>query len=45
MVIVQGQTDLPEIVPALRATGRFAHLLHGWQQQCHQDRKNRDHDQ
>ncbi len=45
MVIVQGQSELLEVVLALRAAGRLASLLNGRQEQCDQDGDNRDHNQ
>ncbi len=43
---VQGQTDLLEIILALRLTGRFTGLLHCGQQQGDQDCDDRnDHQQ
>ena len=46
LVVVQRQAELLEIVLALRPAGRLAGLLHGWQQQGHQDANDRnDHQQ
>src|SRR5205807_2123460 len=35
MIIVQGQSELLQIVLALRSAGRFASLLNGWQKKCY----------
>jgi hypothetical protein len=45
VVIVNGNAELLQIIPALRAAGGFARLLDGRQQQGNQDRDNRDHHQ
>ena len=45
VIIVQGQPDLLQVVGALGAVGRFAHFLHGRQQQGDQDANDGDHDQ
>jgi hypothetical protein len=42
--LVDGQTDLPQVVPAPGAVGRLAHHLHGRQHQAHQHRDDRDDD-
>jgi hypothetical protein len=39
------QTNLLQIVLALRTPRCLASLLNGWQQQCHQNRNNRNHNQ
>jgi hypothetical protein len=44
-VQVQGNADLFEVVLAAGAAGRFAHFLHGRQQQAEKDRDNGDHHQ
>jgi hypothetical protein len=33
-IMVKGQADLFEVVQAFRSVGRFAHLLHGREQQA-----------
>src|ERR1700758_3162594 len=45
MVVVQGQTELPEVARALDAIGRLACALHRHKQQTDQNRNNGDHDQ
>jgi hypothetical protein len=45
MIVVAGQSDLAEIVFALRSPGGFAGLLHGGQQQGHQHDDDRNHHQ
>ena len=45
MVIVAGESNLLEIVLALRAAGGFASLLDSRQEQCHKDRNDCDHDE
>jgi hypothetical protein len=42
---VQSQSQLFEVVFALRAAGCFASLLYGGQQQCDQNRDDGDHHQ
>ena len=45
MVVVTRETQLFQVVLALGTTGSFTRLLDGWQQQCHQNRDNRDYNQ
>ena len=45
VVVVQCDSQLAQVVLALRAARRLARLLHGRQQQGDQDRDDRDHDQ
>jgi hypothetical protein len=45
VVVVAGEGELFEVVLALHAVGRLAHLLHGGQQQPDEDGNNGDHDQ
>ena len=45
VIIMQRQTDLLEIVDALRTTRRLSGRLHGWQQQRDQNGDDRDHHQ
>jgi hypothetical protein len=42
---VQSQTDLFEIVLALRTASRFTSLLDGGEEECHEDRDDGDHNQ
>ncbi len=42
---MSGQGELLEVVDALGTAGRLAGSLHGGQQECDQDRDDRDHDQ
>jgi hypothetical protein len=42
---VDGQADLLEVVGALHAVGRLAHLLHGGQEQADQDGDDGNHHQ
>jgi hypothetical protein len=44
-VIQDREADLLEVVLALGAVGRLADLLDGRQQQAHQHRNDRDHDE
>ena len=45
VIVVQRQTDLLEVVLALRASSRLARLLHSRQQNRDQNRDNENHDQ
>src|SRR5205807_788293 len=45
VVTVQRQADLLEVVGALPACGRVAHLLHGGQKKTNQDPNDGDHHQ
>src|SRR5262249_19385280 len=45
MMIVEGESDLPQIVLAGDPIGALADFLHGGQQKPHQDADDRDHDQ
>src|SRR6185312_9923138 len=45
LIILQAKADLLEIVLTLRTSRRFAHFLHGRQQQADQDGDDRDNDQ
>src|SRR5882724_5938898 len=45
VVVVDGQTDLLEVVLALEARRRLTDSLHGWDQQRDQDRDNGDYDE
>jgi len=45
VVVVQGNAELPHVVLALRAACGLAGLLHGREQQCDEDRDDRNHDQ
>src|SRR5262245_61212546 len=45
MMVVQGESDLFEIVRALRPVGGFANLLHGRQQQGDQNRDDGNYDE
>jgi hypothetical protein len=46
MVIVQGETELLEVIAALHAAGSLPSALHRWQKQSNQDADNRyDHQQ
>ena len=45
VIRLQPERDLLDVVAALDAPGRFAGSLHGRQQQRHQGRDDRDHDQ
>jgi hypothetical protein len=45
MVVVAGEGNLFEIVLALGAAGSFTGLLNSGQQECDQDRDNRDHNE
>jgi hypothetical protein len=42
---MRGQPELLEVVGAFQTARRFAHLLHGREQQGDQDGENRDHHQ
>lgn len=44
VIVMQRQTDLLQMIPALRATGGFTGLLHGRQQSNH-DCDDRNHHQ
>jgi hypothetical protein len=44
-VLVQCQTNLPQVRFALRAPCRFSRILHCRQQQRNEHSDNRDHDQ
>src|SRR5262245_10783868 len=44
-VVVHRQAQLLEIVATLRASGRFARLLHSRKEQRHQDRNNGNDDE
>ena len=45
VVVLKRQTDLLQMIQATGASRRFTCLLHGWQQQSHQDTNNGDHNQ
>ena len=45
VVVVQGDTELLQIVLALCSASCLASLLNSRQQQCNQDRDDRDHNQ
>lgn len=45
MVVVDGQTNLLQMIAALGATGGFTSLLNGRQQQRNQDRNDGNHDE
>ena len=45
VVVVQGDPPLPHVVDATGAVGRFSRLLHGRQEQGHEDPDDRNHDQ
>src|SRR2546421_30440 len=45
MVVVEGQADLLQVVLALGAGGRLAHLLDGGQEQADEDGDDGDHHQ
>ena len=45
MIVVQRQPKLLEIIAALGPPRGFASRLHRWQQQCDQDRDDRNDDQ
>src|SRR5207245_1417932 len=44
VIVVQGDSDLLQVVPALGPASRLASLLHGWQQQRNQYGNNGDDD-
>src|SRR5205807_2426870 len=45
VVVVEGDADLLEVVLAFRPVGGLAHLLHGRQEERHQDGDDGDHHQ
>lgn len=44
MIIVISESQLLQVVLALSSPGCLASLLHGWQQQCNQNRNDCYHD-